>query len=209
MPLERGTIVGLERGEPNVRELGPQQRHEIDSRHAPAVTEKFAHQALGPVPANRAADAAGGDDPQSAPVEIVGQREQREVAAPDAFTLPLDTEKLPAPSNPVASGKAPIHHSSRRDAPFGGPAAVDPLRHGEALPALGAAPSQDFPAGLRAHSLAKPVRPLAPPVVRLIRALHAALIVPTIRPDTGTHQTVIVARSPCGCQRLRGLHASS
>ena len=51
--------------------------------------------------------------------------------------------------------------------------AVDPRLNGQPLAPLGPAPSQDFPAGLRAHSLAKPVRPLAAPIVGLIRALHA------------------------------------
>ena len=109
MPLECGTIVGLERGESNVGKLRPQQSDEIESRQAAKVTEELAHQTLGPVPANRTSDPARRDDPQSAPIETVRQHEQSQVAAPYADAPVLHTEEIAPPSNPVAPRKTPMH----------------------------------------------------------------------------------------------------
>ena len=126
MPLECGTIVGLERGESNVGRSRPQQRDQIESRHAPLVAEELAHHALGPVPAHRPSDPARGDNPQSAPVETVRKHEQSHVTAMDADALPLHAEELPAPPNPVAPRKTPIHVSHRRDHGSRKELAVDP-----------------------------------------------------------------------------------
>ncbi len=172
MPLEGGTIVGLEGRKSDVGKLRPQQRNQIESRHAPAPSEKLAHQAFCPVPANRTPYPTRCDNPQPASVEAVRKREQSQVAAADAGAPPLHTEKLPAPSNPVAPGQGPIHVPGRLDRPRKA-AAIDGALDGKALAALRATSSQDFPPHLRAHPLAKPVRSLSPPVVGLIRALHA------------------------------------
>ena len=120
MPLECGTIVGLEYRKSDVGKLGPQQHDEIESRHASAHSEELAHQPLGPVSANRTTDPARCDDPQPASVETVRKREQRQVAAADAQALPLRAEKLPAPPNPVAPGQSPIHVVRRRDCSWKG-----------------------------------------------------------------------------------------
>ena len=75
------------------------------------------------------------------------------------------------------------------------------LGNGKALAPLGPAPSQDFSAGLRAHALAESVGPLATPVVRLIRALHALIILAARLGGHTRHQTIMVATMPDGCQR--------
>ena len=75
------------------------------------MPEELAHQAFGPVPPNRPSDSARRDDSQPAPVQTVRKREQNQVAALDADTLPLHAEELPPPSNPVAPGKIPVHVS--------------------------------------------------------------------------------------------------
>ena len=81
-----------------------------------------------------------------------------------------------------------------------------PLGNRKALPPLGPAPPQDFPAGLRAHALAESVGPLAPPVVRLIRAFHA--LIPATRLGGHTRrETNMVATAPDGCQRNRSPRA--
>lgn len=109
MPLECATIVGIERRESNVRESGPQQRDEIETRPASAVPEDLAHQPLGPVAPYRPADSARRDDSQPTPVQTVRKHEQDEKAALDADTLPLHAEELPAPSDPVLRGESSIH----------------------------------------------------------------------------------------------------
>jgi len=109
MPLESGAIVGIEGRESNVGKPGPQQRDEIEARKASAVPEELAHQALAPVPPNRPSDPARRDDPQPAPVQTVRKREQNEMAAVDADTLPLHGEELPSAADPVEPGEIPIH----------------------------------------------------------------------------------------------------
>lgn len=120
MPLECGTIVGFESRESNVGKLRPQQGNEVESRHAPANPEDLAHQALRPVAPNRTPYSARRDDAQSAAVETVWKREQGQVAAPDAGTLPLNAEELPAPSNPVVPRQCTIHDPRRREDPWSG-----------------------------------------------------------------------------------------
>ena len=112
MPLECATIVGIERRESNVGKSGSQQRDEIEARQASAMPEEFAHQALGPVALDRPADPPRRDDSQPAPVKTVREREQNEMAALDADTLPLHAEELPSPSDPVAPGEFSIHVST-------------------------------------------------------------------------------------------------
>ena len=109
MPLECGTIVGLERCESNVGEPGAQQRDEVETRQASAMSEKLAHQALRPVAPDRSSDPARRDDSQSAPVQTVRKREQNQIAALEADTLPLHAEEFPPASDPVAPGEIPIH----------------------------------------------------------------------------------------------------
>ncbi len=75
------------------------------------MPEELAHQAFGPVPPDRPSDSARRDDSQPAPVQTVRKREQNQVAALDADTLPLHAEELPPSSNPVAPGKIPVHVS--------------------------------------------------------------------------------------------------
>ena len=203
MPLECATIIGIERRESDVGESGPQQRDEIEARQASAMPEELAHQALGPVAPDRPSDAARRDDSQPAAVQTVRKREQDQMATLDADTLPLHAEEFSSPSDPVVPGESSIHVSTpppagagpcRRPRPWPVNVRVwlrsrptDPPRvravlrrrllgDGQALPPLRPPPSQDFPAGLRAHALAESVRPLAPPVVWLIRALHALII---------------------------------
>lgn len=186
MPLECATIIGLECVESNVGKLGPQQRDKIQAGFAPAAAEELAHQPLRTIPSNRTSEPTRGDDPQPASVQTVRKREQGQVAATHARALPLHAEKLPAPSNPVTPGQSPIHVPHRRGRPLEDSCtSLD----GKALPAFRAAPPQNFPAGLRAHALAKPVRSLAPPVVRLIRALHALIIPAGCRRRQTRHQT--------------------
>lgn len=120
MPLECATIVGIERREFNVGESGSQQRDEIKARQAPAMPEELAHQALGPVTPDRPADTARRDDSQPAPVQTVRKREQNEIAALDADTLPLHAEELPSPSDPVVPGESSIHVSKPPRAGVGG-----------------------------------------------------------------------------------------
>ena len=109
MPLESGAIVGIERRKSNVGKPGPQQRDEIEARQASAMPEELAHQALGPVPPDRPSDPARRDDAQPAPVQTVRKREQNEITAVDADTLPLHAEELPPAPDPVEPGKIPIH----------------------------------------------------------------------------------------------------
>ena len=203
MPLECGTIVGIESRESRIGKLRPQQSNEVESRDAPANPEDLAHQALRPVTANRTPYSARCDDSQPAAIETVGKREQGQVAAPDADTLPLNAEELPAPPNPVVPRQCAIHAPRRRECPRRA-VASDPSRHGKTLSPLRPTPSQDLPAGLRAHSLAKPVRSLAPPIVWLVRALHALVIPVNVRghPDEPTaYQTNIIAGRSISSQR--------
>lgn len=109
VPPESGVIVGIERRESNVGKPGPQQRYDIEARKASAAPEQLAHQALGPVSPDRPSDPARRNDTQPAPVQTVRKREQNEMAAVDADTLPLHAEELPSASDPVARGKPPIH----------------------------------------------------------------------------------------------------
>lgn len=109
VPPESGVIVGIERRESNVRKPGPQQRDDIEARKASAAPEELAHQALGPVPPDRPSDPARRNDTQPAPVQTVRKREQNEMAAVDADTLPLHPEELPSASDPIEPGKPPIH----------------------------------------------------------------------------------------------------
>lgn len=242
MPPERGTIVGLETVEPNVRKLRPQECDDIESRHAPAPAEELAHAAFRPVPPDRSSDPACGDDPQSASVEAVRKREQRQVTAPDAGALPLDREEIPAPSNPVMPGQCPTHvctppraaaeaelHFDWRPAmrtATASPAITRRLRlrlppdraspgpcpvlrrrllgHGETLAPLRATPPDDLPAALRAHPLPESVRPLAAPVVGLIRPLHALVSSSRSRPRRqNRYQTAMVISVRASCQRSR------
>jgi hypothetical protein len=46
------------------------------------------------------------------------------------------------------------------------------ITHGELLASSGSAPGENLPAVLAGHTLAKPVRVLSLPLVRLKRALH-------------------------------------
>ena len=203
MPLECGTIVGLENREPDVGKLRSQQRDEIESRNAPVLPEDLAHQALRPVPANRTSYPPRRDDPESASVEVVRKREQSQVTAAHANALPLYAEKLAAPSNPVKRGQGPAQNGSTSPGPpFRGGRSTRPSRDGETLPTLRAPPSQYFPARLRTHPLAEPVCPLAAPVVRLVRAFHA-LIVSGTGCNGRTRQADIVASTSCSCQRSR------
>ena len=201
MPLECGTIVGFESRESNVGKLRPQQSNKVESRYALANPEDLAHQALRPVTPNRAPYSARCDDAQPAAVETVWKREQGQVAAPDAETLPLNAEELPAPPNPVVPRQCTIHAVAKTPRPAVAP---DTSRHGKTLPPLRAAPSQDFPAGLGAHSLAKPVGPLAPPVVWLISALHALVVPVNSKPFTReptVSQTSIIKGTSSSSQR--------
>jgi hypothetical protein len=101
-----------------------------------------------------------------------------------------------------ASGRTlslPQPEPFQRSAPFY--AAHISLGNRKALPPLGPAPPQDFPSGLRAHALAEPMGPLAPPVVRLIRAFHALI---TLAARLGGHtrrETIMVATVRAACQR--------
>ena len=150
------------------------------------MPEDLAHQPLGPVAPDRPADSARRDDSQPAPVQTVRKREQNQIAALDADTLPLHAEELPSPSDPVVPGESSIHVSTggRPETPVSSRLRTRPccvlrrtlLGDGKTLPTLRPPPAENFPAGLRAHALAKSVRPLAPPVVWLIRALHALII---------------------------------
>ena len=117
MPLECGTIVGVESRESNVGKLGPQQRDEVESRYAPASPEELAHQALRPVPANRTPYPPRCDDPQPAARKTVRMHEQGQVSAADPHTVPLDAEELPAPPNPVVPRKSTLHGPRRRECP--------------------------------------------------------------------------------------------
>ena len=105
MPFESGTIVGFESRKSNVGKFGPQQRDEVESRHAPANSEELTHQALRPVSANRPPYATRCDNSQSAAVETVWKREQGQVAATDSRTLTLNAEELATPPNPVVPGQ--------------------------------------------------------------------------------------------------------
>lgn len=120
MPLECGTIVGFESRESRVGKFRPQQSNEVEPGVSSANPEDLAHQALRPVPANRTPYSARCDDPQSAAVETVWKREQRQIAAPDASTVPLDAKELPAPPNPVAPRQCTIHDPRRRERPSKG-----------------------------------------------------------------------------------------
>ena len=120
MPLECGTIVGFESRESNVGKLRPQQSNKVESRYALANPEDLAHQALRPVTPNRAPYSARCDDAQPAAVETVWKREQGQVAAPDAETLPLNAEELPAPPNPVVPRQCTIHDPRCREDPSTG-----------------------------------------------------------------------------------------
>ena len=120
MPLECGTIVGFESRESSVGKLRPQQSNEVESWHALANPEDLAHQALRPVTPNRAPYSARCDDAQPAAVETVWKREQGQVAAPDAETLPLNAEELPAPPNPVVPRQCTIHDPRCREDPSSG-----------------------------------------------------------------------------------------
>ena len=117
MPLECGTIVGIESRESNVGKLGPQQRNEVESRCAPASPEELAHQALRPVPANRAPYPPRCDDPQPAAFETVRMHEQGQVTTAHPHTTPLDAEELPAPPNPVVPRQSTLHVPRRRECP--------------------------------------------------------------------------------------------
>ncbi len=105
MPFESGTIVGLESRKSNVGKFGPQQRDEVESRHAPASSEELTHQALCPVSPNRPPDATRCDNSEPAAAETVWKREQRQVAAADSRTLTLNAEELAAPPNPIVPGQ--------------------------------------------------------------------------------------------------------
>ena len=151
MPLECGTIVGVESRESNVGKLGPQQRNEVESRYAPASPEELAHQALRPIPANRAPYPPRCDDPQPAAFETVRTHEQGQVTAADPHTKSLDAEELPAPPNPVVPRQSTLHVPRRRERPPEG-VAVDSLttRKGAFAPLRGGA--SRFPCPLSCSS---------------------------------------------------------
>lgn len=103
MPQQGSAVVVLQGTERDIGKLAERQHDEVDRRGRLVAAEEFAHAALDDVPPNGVAEAARGDDAQSAATSVAGTAHEGQVASPGPRAGSLNPQKVAPLPNPFTA----------------------------------------------------------------------------------------------------------
>ena len=105
-PFEYVAVVGFKNSQAGVEQFAFRDDDDVEARGDVVATEDLSNQTFRAVSLNGATQLPGCCDTQPADIELVGQDEQRAVAAPDPGAMIVNLPEFGAAANPLIRAKS-------------------------------------------------------------------------------------------------------
>ena len=150
---DKVSVIGFKRVQAGVEQIALRDDHNVEPWRDFVTTKNLSNQSFSSISPDRATKLAGRRDAEPADAELVGEQENRGVAAMDLDAAVVHLLELCTAANPLGWSELQLF-------------AAD----GQTLAAFGTAAFQDQTPVFRAHTDQEAVRPLAAARIRLKRA---------------------------------------
>src|SRR5438067_677369 len=106
--FERGSVIGFKGGPRGFEQLASRHDHDVEAFRKFCVPENLSYQSFSAISLDGATQLFRRRDPQPADCLVIGQDEQRAVAAANSGAVLVDLLEFSATADPLAAAKAPI-----------------------------------------------------------------------------------------------------
>jgi hypothetical protein len=102
------TVIGFKNSQAGVEQVSFRHDDDVEAWRSPVTTENLSYQSFSTISPDGATQLASGCDPEPAHVEVVGQDEDRAVAAVDADSVLVRSLEVGSAPNPFTRPKSKL-----------------------------------------------------------------------------------------------------